>query len=425
MPPLARPRRRQARRAPASVAASSSPSSQRSMPASAARDFVLARARRARPPSAPPTPARRRRPRPAATRPRPGRPSICTADRNPCSRRSATAARPRRRPVRSAPDTGSTPPGAGCHACRAARSRPPPRRCPPVRPRAARPRPPARRECGRPRQSRAAPWPRSARRSGASMSLATTAAEPLVGAHRQQARADLRRRLESTPASSIVAKPRHRQRRVEIVGQRLDHRRIDLARRRHRQPRGKARRESPSTARQGSRSTAAASDNAPTAAPAAASRRDGPAASKSSTRDDIAERLRHLLRAHVDEAVVHPVTRQRLAAMRAAALRDLILMMREDEVEPAAVDVDRLAQMRADHRRAFDVPARPAAAPRAVPADHASLARLPQHEVGGVALVGRDLDPRAGDHRLAVAAAERAIIGVATATANSTWPSAS
>ena len=62
-------------------------------------------------------------------------------------------------------------------------------------------------------------------------------------------------------------------------------------------------------------------------------------------RDDVAEALRHLLGAHVDEAVVHPEARERRAGVGAAALRDLILVVREDEVEPAAVDVDRLAEM--------------------------------------------------------------------------------
>src|SRR6185436_10829654 len=126
--------------------------------------------------------------------------------------------------------------------------------------------------------------------------------------------------------------------------------------------------------------------------------------------NDIAEAFRHFLGAHVDEAIVHPISRQRLAPMRAAALGDLILMVRENEVEAAAVDVDRLAQMLADHRRTFDVPAGPAAAPWAVPADHALVAWLPQHEVCGIALVRRYLDPGPGDHLLAIAAAQRPII---------------
>ena len=129
-------------------------------------------------------------------------------------------------------------------------------------------------------------------------------------------------------------------------------------------------------------------------------------------RHDIAERLRHLLRAHVDEAVVDPVAREWGAGVGAAALGEFVLVMGEDEVLAAAVDVDCFAQVRADHRAAFDVPPGAAPPPRAVPANLCPDARLPQHKVGGVALVGGDLDPRAGDHRLAVATAEAAIIRV-------------
>ena len=50
--------------------------------------------------------------------------------------------------------------------------------------------------------------------------------------------------------------------------------------------------------------------------------------------DDIAEALRHLLAAHVDEAVVDPEARERRAGVRAAALRDLILVVGEDQSSP-------------------------------------------------------------------------------------------
>src|SRR6266853_3424383 len=85
--------------------------------------------------------------------------------------------------------------------------------------------------------------------------------------------------------------------------------------------------------------------------------------------DEIAERFRHLLaRRRGEEAVMQPVARERRAAMGADALGDLVLVVREDEVEPAALDVEGLAEGLLSHRRAFDVPARPAALPWAVPA---------------------------------------------------------
>src|SRR5260221_2091408 len=79
-------------------------------------------------------------------------------------------------------------------------------------------------------------------------------------------------------------------------------------------------------------------------------------------RNGIAQRLRHLLaRRRGEEAVMQPVAGERRAAMGADALRDLVPVVRKDEVEAAAMDVEGLAEMRLGHRRAFDVPARPAA----------------------------------------------------------------
>jgi hypothetical protein len=52
-----------------------------------------------------------------------------------------------------------------------------------------------------------------------------------------------------------------------------------------------------------------------------------------------------------------------------------------------------------------------AAAPRAVPARLVGGRGLPQHEIAGVALVGGDLDPGAGDHLVAAAARQLAVGG--------------
>ena len=74
------------------------------------------------------------------------------------------------------------------------------------------------------------------------------------------------------------------------------------------------------------------------------------------------------------------------------------------------MDVEGLAQMRGAHRRAFDVPARPTAAPRTVPARLIGERRLPQHEVGRILLVRRHLDPRAGDQLVARAPRQSAVV---------------
>src|SRR5436190_13725223 len=92
---------------------------------------------------------------------------------------------------------------------------------------------------------------------------------------------------------------------------------------------------------------------------------------------DVAERLRHLDAVDGQHLVVHPDPREGMARMRALALRNLVLVVRENEVEPAAMDVEGLAELGLAHRRAFDMPARPAAAPRAVPTGLVGGAGLP------------------------------------------------
>ena len=71
----------------------------------------------------------------------------------------------------------------------------------------------------------------------------------------------------------------------------------------------------------------------------------------------------------------------------AARLRELVLVVREDEVEPAAVDLEGRAEELLGHRRALDVPARPAPPPRRVPRRVlALLVRLPEREVPRILL---------------------------------------
>src|SRR5262249_53720298 len=108
-------------------------------------------------------------------------------------------------------------------------------------------------------------------------------------------------------------------------------------------------------------------------------------------RDAIAQGLGHLLdaaRARVDDLehpVVHEEPRER-PTRDALALGDLVFVVREDQVAPAAVDVDLLAEVSADHRRALDVPAGPARAPRARPRRLAGAVALPEREVSRVLL---------------------------------------
>src|SRR6185369_10418655 len=63
-------------------------------------------------------------------------------------------------------------------------------------------------------------------------------------------------------------------------------------------------------------------------------------------------RLRHLLAAERHHAVVQPEVDERLAGRR-LGLRDLVLVVREDEILSAAVQVERLAEILHGHGRAL------------------------------------------------------------------------
>ena len=92
---------------------------------------------------------------------------------------------------------------------------------------------------------------------------------------------------------------------------------------------------------------------------------------------------------------MHPDPRELGFAGMRAALRDLVFVMRKDQVDAAGVDVEDVAAVSlADqverHRRALEMPAGTAAAERRVPrgADRLVVGprRLPEHEVAGVLL---------------------------------------
>jgi hypothetical protein len=77
--------------------------------------------------------------------------------------------------------------------------------------------------------------------------------------------------------------------------------------------------------------------------------------------------------------------------------------------DAAGVDVDLLTQCRVDHRRAFDVPAGEAFAPRRVPAHF--LVLFPQDEIGRVVFFFAYVDAGAGLEALEIDAAEFAVGG--------------
>ena len=107
-------------------------------------------------------------------------------------------------------------------------------------------------------------------------------------------------------------------------------------------------------------------------------------------------------------------------------MRDLVLVVGKDEIDPAAVDIEDVAarvvagkaaakgfeQRRHRHRRALDMPAwapRCGDAGGARPARLVGLRWLPQDEVHRIAFVRRDLDARASQHLVKRAVSERPV----------------
>ena len=87
---------------------------------------------------------------------------------------------------------------------------------------------------------------------------------------------------------------------------------------------------------------------------------------------------------------MHPVPCERVAG--GVRLGQLVLVVREAQVQAAAVDVEARPEIPRGHRRALDVPARPAAAPRGRPTRRRRLVRLvafPQREVARVPLAAQ------------------------------------
>ena len=125
---------------------------------------------------------------------------------------------------------------------------------------------------------------------------------------------------------------------------------------------------------------------------------------------EVAERLGHLFRIHLHEAVVHPDVGERLAE-RGLGLGDFVLVMGEDEVEAAAVDIQRKRDVLFAHGRAFDVPAGASPSPRAFPVGLTGLGAFPQGEVQRVFLFVAGRHARAGAQFVGRAAGELAVAG--------------
>ena len=111
---------------------------------------------------------------------------------------------------------------------------------------------------------------------------------------------------------------------------------------------------------------------------------------------EIALGLGHLLAVDDEMVAVEPVIDE-LDPVGRLRLGDLVLVVGEDVVDAAAVDVERRPEVLGAHGRAFDVPARPARPDVGLPDRLSLLGRLPEGEVMDVlffVLVGVAAAPR-------------------------------
>ena len=103
--------------------------------------------------------------------------------------------------------------------------------------------------------------------------------------------------------------------------------------------------------------------------------------------DEVAIRLTHLLAVDGDHVVVHPVVDSWLA-LGCTALCNLALVVREEQVETSAMDVELIAEVLLTHSRALKMPARETLAPRRWPMhDMFRLCLLPESKVACIALL--------------------------------------
>src|SRR3989338_5258821 len=112
-----------------------------------------------------------------------------------------------------------------------------------------------------------------------------------------------------------------------------------------------------------------------------------------SYRYEVPKGFRHLLAVDGQQAVVAPAAGEGFAGR--LRLGDLVFMMGKHQIDPASVEVKGVTEILRAHRRAFDVPAGPPLAPRALPRGLAWFGRLPQGEIQRVLFPLPRLDPRA------------------------------
>ena len=123
--------------------------------------------------------------------------------------------------------------------------------------------------------------------------------------------------------------------------------------------------------------------------------------------DEVAIRLAHLLSVDGDHVVVHPIVYSRVA-LGGAGLRNLALVVREEQVETSTVDVKLLTQVLLAHGRALKVPTWESFAPGRWPMhDVFGSCLLPKGEIASLALLALSVEFARGVNQLVDVAARK------------------
>ncbi len=110
--------------------------------------------------------------------------------------------------------------------------------------------------------------------------------------------------------------------------------------------------------------------------------------------EKVPQGLGHLLLVDLHEAVMNPVAREFLSRCT-TRLGNLVLMMGKDQIHPAAVDIEGLAEMSNGHGGTLNMPAGPSLPPRTRPGRLTGLGTLPEGEIHRMAFPLIYIHPRA------------------------------
>src|SRR5258708_6573795 len=118
----------------------------------------------------------------------------------------------------------------------------------------------------------------------------------------------------------------------------------------------------------------------------------------------------HLLLPYVQETGMDPVAREWFAG-EALTLGDLVLVVREDQIGTAAMDINLFPQRFHRHRRTLDMPAGTSTTPGALPPRLPRFGCFPEGKVTRVPLAFVWLETPSGLHRLRVSSGKLPIAG--------------